>query len=279
VRAADAAIESLLEELRSEDARLAWRTFLTSYSDLIYGVIRTLARNADHAGDCFLFVCEKLADKKYRRLRRFSPDGRARFSTWLRVVVRNLCLDWHRARFGRRQVFRSVASLSATEQEIFGLLFLRRLSTQDAWSEFAQSCRGVSYTEFEITAEKLRRQLTSRQLWLLSTASTTLESLDGDPELSLAYQLVDPTPDPEAQAVLRQTHTSVDRVLEALHPSDRLLLRLRFSEGLGLQEVAKLVGLKDAQTAHRRIRNALDLVRRKLGDPKTLVGKPRSASV
>ena len=127
MRAADAAIESLLEELQSGDAQLAWRTFLTSYSDLIYGVIRTFARNADHAGDCFLFVCEKLADKKYRRLRSFRPDGRARFSTWLRVVVRNLCLDWHRAHFGRRQVFRSVASLSAIEQEIFGLLFLRRL--------------------------------------------------------------------------------------------------------------------------------------------------------
>lgn len=277
--AADAAIETLLEGLQSEDAQLAWQSFLTSYSDLVYGVIRTFTRDADQAADCFLFICEKLADKKCRRLRRFSPDGRARFSTWLRAVVRNLCLDWHRVRFGRRQVFRSVASLSVAEQQIFALVFLRKLSLQEAWSEFARLCPGVSYLEFEIRSEKLRGLLTSRQLWLLSTASTTFESLDGDPELSLAQELIDPAPSPEAQAVLRQTHSCVSRTLGTLHPSDRLLLRLRFSEGLGLQEIAKLVGLKDAQTADRRIRNALELVRRKLGVPKTLVGKPRSASV
>jgi RNA polymerase sigma factor (sigma-70 family) len=276
---ADPAIEGLLGEFRSENAHIAWQRFLTSYSDLIYGVVKSFARDADHAGDCFLFVCEKLAAKNYRRLCSFRPTGRARFSTWLRAVVRNLCLDWHRARFGRRQVFRSVASLSSAEQLIFGLLFLRRLPLPEAWSDFVHSCPGVSYSEFENLSEKLRSLMTSRQLWLLSTASATFESLDSDPELSGSQELTDPMPNPEAQAVLRQTHSSVCRALEMLHPSDQLLLRLRFSEGLGLQAIASLVGLPDAQTVDRRIRIALDEVRRKLGVSKTMVGKPRSASV
>jgi RNA polymerase sigma factor (sigma-70 family) len=276
---ADATIGTILERLQSEDPELAWRSFLTSYSDLVYAIVTTFARDTDDAGDCFLFICEKLAEKKYRRLRTFNPDGAARFSTWLRAVVRNLCLDWHRAHFGRRQVFRSVARLGAIEQVIFVLLFQRRLSMQLAWSEFSQSCPGVSYSEFEIRSEKLSSILTSRHMWLLSTASATLESLDSDPELSLAEELVDPKPDPEALAVLQQTHSAVSRALKTLQQSDRLILRLRFSEGMGLEQIAKLVGLKDAQTADRRIRSAVELVRQKLGIPKAIVGKPRSASV
>jgi RNA polymerase sigma factor (sigma-70 family) len=257
VDATDIVIQRLLEEFGSDEADRAWRSFLTAYSDLIYGVIRTFTRDADDAGDCFLFVCEKLSDKKYRRLRAFTPNGPARFSTWLRAVVRNLCLDWHRARFGRPQLFRSVAALGVIEQQIFTLLFHRRLSTQEAWGEFERVCPGVAYDEFESKAEKLRGLLTSRQLWLLSTANTTHESLAG----------------------LQETHLAVGKALESLHSSERLLLRLRFSEGLALQQIAKLVGLKDAQTADRRIRNALELVRQELGLPKFLAGKPGPASV
>jgi len=279
VGATEIVIERLLEEFKSDEADRAWRSFLTAYSDLIYGIIRTFTRDADDAGDCFIFVCEKLSDKKYRRLRAFAPNGPARFSTWLRAVVRNLCLDWHRGRFGRRQLFRSVASLGATEQHLFALLFQRRLSTQEAWGEFARSCPGIAYAEFESKAAKLRGLLTSRQLWLLSTSNTTHESLDSEPEASMAQELVDPTPGPELLAGLQETHLAVGKALESLHPSERLLLRMRFSEGLALQQISKLVGLKDAQTADRRIRSALELVRQKLGLPKFLAGKPGPASV
>jgi RNA polymerase sigma factor (sigma-70 family) len=279
VHPADPGIEKVLEGLQSKDALSSWRSFLISYSDLIYTVIRIFAQDQDDAGDCFLFVCEKLANKEYRRLRAFRPNGKARFSTWLRAVVRNLCLDWRRARFGRRHVFRSVAALGAFEQQIFMLVFQRGLSTEDAWNKLTPSFPGISYAEFEAKRKQLSGLLTSRQLWLLSTANVTRESLDSDPENCPALELADPAPDPEALAVLLQTHLSVSRALEKLDSSSRLLLRLRFSGGLGLQEIAKLVGLKDAQTADRRIRTALDLVREKLSVSKSLVGKPKSAAV
>jgi RNA polymerase sigma factor (sigma-70 family) len=279
VHSADARIDTILVGLRSKDTQSSWQSFLIAYSDSIYGVVKIFARDSDHAGDCFLFICEKLADKEFRRLRAFRPNGKARFSTWLRAVVRNLCLDWHRARFGRRQVFRSVAALGALEQQIFTLVFQRGLTTEDAWYEFARSSPGVSYAEFEIKCEKLRGILTSRQLWLLSTANATQESLDSVAENLPTKEPADPAPDPEAVAVLHQTHISVSRALEKLDANSRLLLRLRFSGGLGLQEIAKLVGLRDAQTADRRIRAALDLVREKLGVSKGIVGKPKSAAV
>src|SRR4029077_5615302 len=146
--------------------------------ELIFGVIRTFSRDVDQGADCFLYVCEKLSEKKYRRLLAFQPDGRARFSTWLRIVVRNLCLDWLRSQFGRRQVFRSIASLDVLDQEIFKSAFQRGTSIQNAWYDLSAKGFEIPYPEFEERANRVRSLLTSRQLWLLSTSNTILEPLD-----------------------------------------------------------------------------------------------------
>jgi hypothetical protein len=65
----------------------------------------------------------------------------------------------------------------------------------------------------------------------------------------------------------------------SLTDSDRLLVRLRYQEGLTLQQVARLVGLKDAQTADRRLRDIIDHLRQALGVEHFIRGKPKTASV
>lgn len=275
----DAVIGRVLEQFRCDDADLAWQGFLTSYSDLIFGVIGTFTRDVDQGTDCFLYVCEKLSEKKYRRLLAFHPDGRARFSTWLRVVVRNLCLDWLRSQFGRKQVFRSIASLDTLDQEIFRFVFQRGISIQNAWFDLNAKGFEVPYTEFEKRANRVRSLLTSRQLWLLSTSNTLLEPLDRGSDTPASIEIVDPSPDPEKVALLRDIHVAVSKAMRELDEGDRLLLRLRFLQGLGLRAIGELVGLKDAQTADRRIRDALQRLREKLGVPKPVVVKQNSVSV
>jgi len=104
-------IASMLEALGSPDPGGAWSGFLDTYSPLILQVVRLHEKDADPVADCFLFVCEQLNANRCRRLRSFQLDGPASFETWLRAVVRNLCVDWHRNRFGRKGAFRSIASL------------------------------------------------------------------------------------------------------------------------------------------------------------------------
>jgi len=270
----DFAIEALIEGLQSPEAELAWQNFLHCYAEVIYAVVKTFARDADGRGDCFIFVCEKLADKRYRRLRAFRADGKARFSTWLWAVTRNLCLDWHRARFGRKQAFRSVGALGAVGQRVFALLFQKRLTSEEVWREVAAALPGVSYQAFEEECDRVRRVLTSRQLWLLSAAQVTQESLDIAP-----LEAASNAPDPETLAVLEETHRAIERAVSRLDSGSQLLLRLRFTEDLGLQEVAKLVGLKDAQTADRRIRAVLEAIRQTLQIPSGAVGKTKTSSV
>jgi RNA polymerase sigma factor (sigma-70 family) len=52
--------------------------------------------------DRYAFVLDHLRAGNFKRLRRFEPRGSARFTTWLVLVARRLCLDHRRRHYGRR---------------------------------------------------------------------------------------------------------------------------------------------------------------------------------
>lgn len=276
---ADPFIASMLSALSSAERQSAWCAFLDRYSSLIYHVVRSFDRDPDRSGNCFLFICEQLSANDFRRLRKFDLSGRASFSTWLCAVVRNLCLDWHRKEHGRHRVFGSVARRSAIAQLLFEIVFRRGLSAEEAREELIRRGVELSFAAVEERICELRRCLSSRQLWLLSSGKAMLDSIDAEEEGTYTVEPADPAPDPESLATLRETHQHVSAALASLTDSDRLLIRLRYQEGLTLQQVAKLVGLKDAQTADRRLRDIIDHLRQALGVQHLVRGKPKPASV
>jgi len=276
---ADPFIASMLSALSSTERQSAWCAFLERYSGLIYHVVLSFDRDADRSGNSFLYVCEQLSANDFRRLRKFDVGGRATFSTWLCAVVRNLCLDWHRKEHGRYRAFGSIARRGATDQLLFEVVFRRGLSAEDAREQLSRNGIELSFAAVEERIWNLRRCLSSRQLWLLSSGNTVLDSIDSEEEGNSLAEPADPAPDPETLASLRETHRQVSAALTSLNDSDRLLVRLRYQEGLTLQQVARLVGLKDAQTADRRLRDIIDHLRQALGMEHLMRGKPRPASV
>jgi RNA polymerase sigma factor (sigma-70 family) len=276
---ADPFIAPMLSTLSSTEPQSAWCAFLDRYSGLIYHVVLSFDRDPDRSGNCYLFVCEQLSANDFRRLRKFDVGGRATFSTWLCAVMRNLCLDWHRKEHGRHRMFGSVARRSATDQLLFEVVFRRGFSAEEAREELSRRGVELSFAAVEERISDLRRCLSSRQLWLLSSGNTVLDSIDGEEERTYVVEPADPAPDPEALAALRETHQHVSAALASLTDSDRLLVRLRYQEGLTLQQVAKLVGLKDAQTADRRLRDIIEHLRQGLGLEHLVRGKPKAASV
>lgn len=274
----DPFLSSILSAGALADRQSAWREFLDRYSGLIYHVVLTFDRDPDRSGDCFLFICEQLSAADFRRLRKFKAAGRASFSTWLCAVARNLCLDWHRKEHGRYRVFSSVARRSAADQLLFELVFRRGFSAEEARGELCRRGIDLSFAAVEDSIAELRRCVSSRQLWLLSSGNALSGSIGGADEPH-ALEPADPAPDPEALVLLRQTHEQVSVALDALTDSDRLLVRLRYQQGLTLQQVARLVGLKDAQTADRRLRDIISHLRQTLGVAHFVRGRPKTASV
>ena len=275
----DPFLASILSAITCADRKSAWSEFLERYSGLIYHVVLTFDRDPDRSGNSYLFVCEQLAANDFRRLRKFKPAGAASFSTWLCAVARNLCLDWHRKEHGRHRVFGSVARRSAADQILFELVFRQGFSAEEAREELSRRRMKLSFAEVEERINELRRCVSSRQLWLLSCGKGGAESINNGEEGAYVVEQADPAPDPEALAVLRETHEQVSAALASLGDSERLLVRLRYQEGLTLQQVARLVGLKDAQTADRHLRDILEQLRQVLGVKHFVPGKIKAASV
>jgi RNA polymerase sigma factor (sigma-70 family) len=94
-------LRNLLEAADDNTREQAWTEFLDSYSRLILFVGRQTPGDYDVVMDRYAFVVERLREQSYRRLRTYAADGRGKFTTWLMVVARRLCVDYNRLKHGR----------------------------------------------------------------------------------------------------------------------------------------------------------------------------------
>ena len=93
----------LLEHLEPSARDDAWTAFVQANSKLILYVARSLGGDHDDVMDRYTSVLEHLRRDDFHRLRAYGADGRGKFTTWLVVVVRRLCLDHQREKYGRNR--------------------------------------------------------------------------------------------------------------------------------------------------------------------------------
>jgi RNA polymerase sigma factor (sigma-70 family) len=264
----DSAVASILKELRSSPSRETWQEFLRQYSPVIFQTCQYSTSNADQAADCFLFTCEQLSRNSFRRLLRFRLDGSASFSTWLRVVVHNLCLDWLRKEFGRPRMFRSIARLSQLDGEVYRCRYEQGLSLDATFVSLRPNFPDLTMERVAAAEEQVEKSLNSRQLWLMSTRKTQLRMQSQESRVDVievpTKEPADPRPNQESVLANREQEDRLWLAVCKLPNPERLLIRMRFEQGLSLEEIAGLTGLGDAQRVHRRIADILDKLRKKI---------------
>lgn len=96
-------LDALLRAPDAADREVAWQELVARQSRLLLAVARSFGGGRDATMERYAYILEKLYEDDCRRLRAFQADGRATFSTWLTVAARRLCLDHHRARYGRNR--------------------------------------------------------------------------------------------------------------------------------------------------------------------------------
>jgi len=114
-------LSRLLEAAEGAEQERAWAEFLDTYSRLILYVARQIRCDHDVVMDRYVFVVERLREKSCRRLRAFAADGRGKFTTWLMIVTRRLCIDHERFRRGRAPL--PGARSGATRRRLVELVF------------------------------------------------------------------------------------------------------------------------------------------------------------
>lgn len=271
----------LLRALRSDPAQ-GWPAFLDRYSPIILQVVGLFEKDQDHIADCFLFISEQLSKNNFRRLLQFQPEGAASLATWLRAVVRRLCIDWHRKEFGRSRVFECIRQLDSLDQAVFQKVHEECLSADRALPLLRHRFPQLTPAAIEESCQRIQRTLSPRQLWLISLRKPRLVPLDElltDEGQSRKDRIRDRSPDPEALAIEQQEQAALAEALAGLTSPERLLIRLRFEQELTLEQVARLTGLPDPQSADRRLKQILAGLRTAIAKKTTNVRVRRQAGV
>ena len=92
-------------------------------------------------------------------------------------------------------------------------------------------------------------------------------------------ELSDPSPSPEALADTHEREAALARAMCSLSEEQRLALLLRVEEDLTLRVISCVMHLRDAQTADRLVRNAIQALRLAMSLVPQFRGNAKSTSV
>lgn len=232
----------------------AWDIFIGRYRRLIFAGIRHYAQDYDDVMEVFAHVCEALRSDDFRRLRAYAaePVHRARFSTWLVTVVRNLTIDWFRRRDGRRRLPALAKALPPIQRSIFEHVFLEGLSHVEAFELIrAREAPALAFGAFLAELRAVYREVTKGRRGVLPRELIRMPQWSDDGE--------DVDPEGTSEQV-----TAIEEGLASLGPEDRATVELYVMEELPAADVARIVGLPNAKAVYNRVYRALAVLRERL---------------
>lgn len=169
-------LDRLLRASAETERDAAWADFLSEYSPLILHAARRASAGPDEVMDRYAYVLDRLREEDFRRLRHFSLNGTGKFTTWLVVVVRRLCIDHHRQVYGRD----GSGADGAIDPDAVARRNLAQLITEELEPEQIRDTRSEG-----ADAGLIRRERTEQLALALSTLDTrdrlllTLRYVDG----------------------------------------------------------------------------------------------------
>lgn len=247
-------ITEIIAGLATTHADASWRRFLDDFSPLIVHVARRYETDEDEVMNCYVYVCEKLKDRRFARLLKFDLKGPASFHTWLRAVTANLCIDWRRHRYGRFRLSPSISALPELEQRVFHQLYVIGFTRSECLHSLSGEYPALTSQDLSDICAQLHSLLSSRQRWQLSARTRKLVS-SGDP--SRLEQVEDPQAQTYAVIAAEQERAKLQEALAELSHKERLMLRFRYQQGLTLREVARLTGCNDIHQLRRQLKVAI----------------------
>jgi RNA polymerase sigma factor, sigma-70 family len=225
------------EELRRGSPEKAWDAFITRYRPLVFATIQHYARDYDDVMDVFARVCDALREDDMRRVRGYldQPDHTARFTTWLVAVVRNITIDWFRSRDGRRRLSAIADKMPELRRQIFNAIFVERRSHLETYERISSlALKPLAFREFLVELRETYRAVSAGR------RGTILRDL-APPDL--APEEMDSTDPAETDDRGRR----VEEALRTLPPQDRAAVELYVLEELSAAEIARVLGLHNAE--------------------------------
>jgi RNA polymerase sigma factor (sigma-70 family) len=165
-------LSRLLETTGKTGDPEAWEAFVQKYSRLLMHVSRSLGDGYDGAMDRYARMLEQLRSDDFRRLRTYAAHPQTKFTTWLVVVARRICMDHQRGRYGRQRI---TGNPHVAQKEEFTIR--RKLADlvvadvdPDALGDSTEpdAARRIQQAELHEALDKALRQLPNRDRLLIS---------------------------------------------------------------------------------------------------------------
>lgn len=213
----DVSLEQLLRDHHDEIERII--TF----------VVRRRRLPPSDAHDLAAGIWLKLVEGDYEVLRKW--ERRSTLRTYLTTVIQRLALDYLVTAWGRWRPSAVAAHMGPTA------VTLERLTARDGvpLGEAIRTLRinhGVPESEDDLYAMAARLPVRSRR----PVAD------GGDPDERAAPPIADPIEQRELVAELGRAGQVLRQALDTLPPPDRLLLTMRFEQGMAVSEIARALG-------------------------------------
>ena len=250
-----------------------YQRLLLDHLDLIAQIVRTTGRrrhlSAAEREDFASYVNLRLIDDDYAILRKF--QGRSTLWTYLAMVIQRLSLDFCAEKWGRWR------PSARAEKEGPIAVVLERLVTRDSHTldeaiEIIRTTHDVSLTEGELRSLWAKLPARSRTIEVGEDAAAAVTNTDSS-EATVE--------DAGRREDIGRLQAALEAALAHLPAQDRVLIGLRFDEGLSIAEIAQLMG-SSVPTLHRRLDKSVKQLRLALSgfDPRdvaNLIGHPSIA--
>lgn len=215
-------------------------------------VARRQALSVDEAEDFTSWARLRLLEGGSATLAKF--EGKSTLETFLRVVLLNLFRDYRIAKWGKWRPSAVARRLGPAAIRLETLIFRDGLSSREAVA-IVSSQLGSSTPAVEIERLAERLPVRSRRRFEREEALHEVPALAADGESAVVARELEPK--------VRQTQSALRAALGLLPPQDRLVLKLRFQEGLKIVEIARALGIA-AKNLYPRLERCVSLLRRAL---------------
>ena len=252
-----------------------YQRLLLDHLDLIDQIVRTTGRrrhlSATERDDFASFVNLRLIDDNYAILRKF--QNRSSLWTYLAAVIERLSLDFCAEKWGRWRPS-AMAERLGPVAVILERLVTRDLHTLEEAMEIVRTHHDVGLTYAEL-----------RQMWeqLPVRVRTTEVGEEAAAAVSSPETSEFTVEDAERQKSINRLQGILKTAFEQIPAQDRVLIALRFDEGLSMVEIAKLLN-SSVPTLHRKLDKGIKHLRSALTqsgfDPRevaNLIGHPQIA--
>ena len=255
---------SLVDQF-SRDPAAAYSQLLERFTPIILRMIHRFMRDPDEVMEVYTSIAERLRANDYHALRRFKTNSE--LTPWLSVVVANACRDRFRKTRTTSMPQSVLDQLDEREQLVFRYYYQYHMPHEDI-AETIKSKHRLACSALEVVSAigKINELLSIKKRWMLLSALHTRKPPLSIDELNDEHGFQPPGDDnPENIEEALRNKEVLDRLNDALSTlgaEDRLMVLLRFEQGMTASEIADVMNIENHKYVYTRLRTIMGRLRR-----------------